>query len=79
MDEGERVLDRLRRIEVLEQQSAPAQVLLDEVRALLADAEDWVRSEARGNECAHAAVEALRTALNGRGETVLAAERTLVA
>ena len=36
--------------------------LLDEVRALLGEAEAWVRSEARANERAEAAVEALRGA-----------------
>ena len=79
MDESERVLDRLRRIESLERESATAQVLLDEVRALLAEAEVWVRSEGRANERAEAAVEALRGALQGVGEGVLAPERTLVA
>jgi hypothetical protein len=79
MDEAERVLDRLRRIESLEQENAPAQVLLEEARALLAEAELWVRSEGRANERAEAAVAALRGALETREETALAAERTLVA
>ena len=79
MDESERVLERLRRIEALEQESAPAAVLLNEVRALLAEAEKWVRSEACGNARAEAAVDALRGALETREETALAAERTLVA
>jgi hypothetical protein len=79
MDEAERVLDRLRRIGSLERENAPADVLLGEVRALLAEAEVWVRSEGRENERAEAAVEALRGVLRGGEEPVLAAERTLVA
>jgi hypothetical protein len=73
------ILERLRKIERLEQEDAPADVLLEEVRALLVEAEVWVRSEARANERAHAAVEGLRTALARGEESVLAAERTLVA
>ena len=73
------ILDRLEQIERLEQEEAPPAVLLDEVRALLGEAEAWVRSEARANERAEAAVQALRDALETREEAVLAAERTLVA
>ena len=79
MSDQQHVLDRLRRIESLERESAPAGALLDEVRALLAEAEAWVRSEGHGNARAGAAVEALRDALGGGEATVLAAERTLVA
>jgi hypothetical protein len=79
MDEGERVLERLRRIDALERGSAPADVLLREVRALLAEAESWARSEARGSARAEAAVDGLRIALEQREERGLAAERTLVA
>jgi hypothetical protein len=79
MSEAERVLDRLRRIESLERENAPPDLLLGEVRALLAEAEDWVRSEARGNERAEGAVQGLRQALRRDEGTVLAAKRTLVA
>jgi hypothetical protein len=79
MDEAERVLDRLRRIETLERENAPPDVLLGEVRALLAETEVWIRSEARGNQRAEGAVQRLRQALGRDEETVLAAERTLVA
>jgi hypothetical protein len=79
MSDPQHVLDRLRRIESLERESAPAGTLLDEVRALLAEAEAWVRSEGHGNPRAEAAVDALRDALGGGEETALAAERTLVA
>jgi hypothetical protein len=79
MDEGERVLDRLRKIERLEQENVPADVLLGEVRELLAEAEVWVRSEGRANERAEAAVDGLRAALGNAEEPALPAERTLVA
>ena len=73
------ILERLEQIERLEQAEAPPDVLLHEVRELLAEAEVWVRSDARANERAEAAVQALRDALGQREETVLAAQRTLVA
>ena len=39
------ILERLERIDGLRQEDAPAGVLLDEVRALLSEAEAWVREE----------------------------------
>jgi hypothetical protein len=39
------ILERLERIDGLLQEDAPAGVLLDEVRTLLSEAEDWVREE----------------------------------
>jgi hypothetical protein len=39
------ILERLERIDGLRQEDAPAGVLLEEVRALLFEAEDWVREE----------------------------------
>jgi hypothetical protein len=39
------ILDRLERIDGLRRDDAPAAALLDEVRALLSDAEDWAREE----------------------------------
>ena len=39
------ILERRDRIDGLRREDAPAGVLLDEVRALLADAEGWVREE----------------------------------
>ena len=38
-------MERLERIDGLRQEDAPAGVLLEEVRALLSEAEDWVREE----------------------------------
>lgn len=39
------ILKRLDRIDGLRRDDAPAGVLLDEVRALLSEAEDWVREK----------------------------------
>jgi hypothetical protein len=39
------ILERLKRIDGLRQEDAPAGVLLEEVRALLFEAENWVRAE----------------------------------
>ena len=73
------ILERLNRIERMEQDEAPADVLLSEVRALLAEAEEWVRSDGAANERAQATVQGLREALDRGAEPVPAAERTLVA
>ena len=45
MEDAERVITRLRRIEALEREGAPARSLLGEVRELLVEAERWVRAE----------------------------------
>ena len=63
MDEARAVLARLERIEALEQTGAAADVLLDEVRGLLRDAEAWVRSEPAGTDLAGGALERCREAL----------------
>ncbi len=57
-------MTRLERIETLERTGAPARVLLDEVRGLLADAEAWVRSEPAGTDLAKSALERCREALH---------------
>jgi hypothetical protein len=57
MDEARAVLTRLERIEALERAGSSGDVLLEEVRALLAEAEDWVRAEPGGTERAAAALE----------------------
>ena len=56
------ILERLERIDGLRSAGAPAQVLLDEVRELLADAEDWVREDEVPDRAARA-VERTREAL----------------
>jgi hypothetical protein len=45
MEEARRVLERLARIELLEQERAPAAALLGELRELLLDGEAWLRAE----------------------------------
>ena len=63
------ILERLERIDGLRRDDAPAAVLLDEVRALLFEAEDWVREEPDLPDRAARAVERSREAL----DSVLAA------
>jgi hypothetical protein len=55
MDEARAVLRRLDRIETLDRRDAPADVLLDELRGLLRDAEAWLQAEPEP----HGAVQAL--------------------
>jgi hypothetical protein len=64
MDEARAVLNRLGRIEELERDAVPATVLLGEVRALLAEAEAWVRAEPRRPDEAADAIERCRCAVS---------------
>ena len=61
MDEAEAVLERLARIEALDRAGAPAGSLIDELRALVREAETWSRTE--GGEAGEEAVSHLRSAL----------------
>ena len=45
MDEAEAVLARLQRIRELEEADAPTSVLIEELRRLVVEAEDWARVE----------------------------------
>ena len=45
MDEARSVLERLERIEALERRGSPAELMLAELRELVAEAEAWVRVE----------------------------------
>jgi hypothetical protein len=63
VEEDRRVLERLRRIELLESERAPAHAILAEVRELLVEAEAWLRTSPAGAERAERAVEACREAL----------------
>ena len=65
VDKERAILERLERIDGLRYEDAPAGVLLEEVRALLSEAEDWVREEPNAPE---AIVDAL-----GRSKAALAA------
>jgi hypothetical protein len=61
VDEARAVLERLGRIERLRREGAPPTVLLDELRLLLDEAEDWSRTE--GGDAGERAVAGLRDAL----------------
>jgi hypothetical protein len=61
MDESRAVLERLERIESLDRGGAAPTELVEELRALLAEAERWSRCE--GGEAGASAVEHLRDAL----------------
>jgi hypothetical protein len=61
VDEARAVLERLGRIERLRREGALPEALLDELRALLQEAEDWSRVE--GGDVAERAVAGLRDAL----------------
>ena len=62
MDEARRVLERLARIEALDRAKAAPGELLDELRELVREAEDWTRAEG-GDADADAAVRRLRASL----------------
>ena len=68
VDEALKVMDRLARIESLEREGCPAGRLLGEVRALLHEAEAWVRVEPGGTARATAALERSREALAAAAE-----------
>ena len=55
-------MERLERIDSLRQEDAPAGVLLEEVRALLFEAEDWMREEDVPERAANA-IESSKVAL----------------
>ncbi len=73
VEQARAVLERLARIEALKRDDAPAGVLLDEVRALLTEAEAWAEAD-QADGRASAALERCRDALIA-GER--AAESTL--
>ena len=69
MEEARRVIHRLERIEQLRRADAPAAVLLEQVRRLLAEGEAWLAVEAReGGAGARAALEDLRERLGSAGK-----------
>lgn len=61
------MLARLERIEELERRDVPADVLLGEVRALLTEAEAWVRAEPAEADAALDSIERCRVALSEGG------------
>ena len=62
-------MERLERIELLDREGVGRDVLIDELRVLLVEAEAWARTE--GGDAAEQATVGLRTALETCG-----AERT---
>ena len=75
MDEARSVLERLERIEALERRGSPAELLLAELRELVAEAEAWVRVEPGPTDGAEDAIERLRQAVADpecTGRTLLA-------
>jgi hypothetical protein len=62
MDEARSVLERLERIRALDGAGAPVGELLDELRALLAEAQAWAGAE--GGEAGEDAVARLRESLS---------------
>ena len=62
MDEARRVLERLDRIEALDRATAAPGELLEQLRTLVREAEDWARAEG-GDTDADAAVRRLRGAV----------------
>jgi hypothetical protein len=69
MDEAERVLERLDRIDALRAAGVAPPMLLGEVRGLLSDAESWIRAEGAGTDGAERAVDRCRAALGKRRRT----------
>ena len=72
MDEARRVLARLERIEALERDDALPGDLLRELRALLAEAEAWARTERTIPENTAQAVERCQKAVRDASRTLLA-------
>ncbi len=61
VDESKAILERLERIELLDREGAAPAELVDELRALLEEADAWSRAE--GGDAGARAVEDLRRAL----------------
>jgi hypothetical protein len=72
MDEARRVLARLERIEALQRAETPAASMLEELRALLHEAEAWARAEQNVPETALDAVARGRQMLKSTRRTLLA-------
>jgi hypothetical protein len=75
MDEARSVLRRLERIEALERHGSPVELMLAELRELVAEAEAWVRVEPGPTAGAEDAIERLQQAVadpERSGRTLLA-------
>ncbi len=64
MNEAEKVVSRLRRIDALDRERAHPALLLAELRELVREAEAWTRAEAGGTDRAEAALQRCREALD---------------
>ena len=67
METERAILEGLERIDSLRREDAPAGVVLEAVRSLLSDAEDWAREDPAVPPSAAAAIDRSREAL-GAGE-----------
>jgi hypothetical protein len=65
VDQARAVLTRLERIDALRRSDAAAGVLLDEVRALLSEAEAWVEADRPGEAAAEALARSQEALLEG--------------
>jgi hypothetical protein len=63
MEEARAVLARLERIEALDRSGSPAELMVAELRALVVEAEAWVRVEPGATDAAEGALERLRAAV----------------
>jgi len=63
VDQARAVLERLDMIDALRREDAPASVLLNEVRSLLSEAEEWVRAEPGADQQAIGALQRCHEAL----------------
>jgi hypothetical protein len=75
MEKERAILEGLERIDGLRREDAPAAVLLDAVRSLLSDAEEWVREDPTVPASAAEAIERSREVLAAgelRSKTALA-------
>ena len=79
MDEARSVLRRLDRIQHLDRVGASSALLLTELRALVIEAEVWVRVEAGPTDAAEGAIERLRESVSGPAPAELDDSRTLLA
>ncbi len=73
MDEAQRVIELLERIERLRTGGGSRGALLGELRALVTEGEAWLAAESGGTERAREALDACRRRLDPGGESARAA------
>lgn len=72
MEEARRLLARLERIETLDRRRARPAELLEELRALLVEAEAWARAERTVPDAAAEALDRCRALIQEPGRTLVA-------